>query len=375
LKHFLLISVLMLAASCGKKNHSAAHKTINQVFVKGNPLTMVADTTKNKTSFINTTNLNDFSSFAMSALYIFAEKELITKEESEDIEAGNEAETADQTTSAAMTFNIKNMGSNEYALENKEGDVSFGFEASGGLLNLTSIKLGTVRYDATIEHYSLSTDKSKYSFLLRLKTQEDGEVLISAGFYRYSEKKPTTKVSTSYHYLYGPGVVVPWKLDATRKVIVDVCPSMTKKLSFMEVEDAIEKWEQPFKYKTQKLDLDVRAATSCKPFSDVDQHAIHYIDSYLTMADKGAYNPGFTMIHSDLSVGNIFDADIILLGSEIKKDRNFNSMDFGRTLSHEFGHFLGLDHQFDGPMSMMSYEQIYIITNYDSNAITELYKN
>ena len=141
MKHLLVMTALLLAASCGKKNHSSEHKTINQVFVKGNPLTMVADTTKNKTSFINTTNMNEFSSFAMSALYIFAEKELITKEESEDIEAGNEAETGDQTTTAAMTFNMKSMGSNEYALENKDGDVSFGFETSSGLLNLTSIKL------------------------------------------------------------------------------------------------------------------------------------------------------------------------------------------------------------------------------------------
>ena len=72
--------------------------------------------------------------------------------------------------------------------------------------------------------------------------------------------------------------------------------------------------------------------------------------------------------------GNIYDADIVILGSEIAKDASFSTMDFNRVLSHEFGHFLGLDHQFDGPMSIMSYDSVYSLGTYDNNAITELYK-
>ena len=200
-------------------------------------------------------------------------------------------------------------------------------------------------------------------------------MLVDASFYRHSAKKPTTKVSSAYNYIYGPGVVVPWKLDATRKVTVDICPSMSQKLSSTRIKSALEAWEAPFAFKTNKLDIVLNELTVCKPFSDVDQHSIHYIDSYLTIQQEDAYNAGFTMIHSDLSVGNIFDADIVILGAEIAKDESFDAYEFGRVLTHELGHFLGLDHQFDGTSSIMSYKSIYNLSEYDDNAITELYKN
>ena len=372
MKTLLLISVLMFTVACGK---AKTKKKVNQIFVKGNPLTMIKDTQKNKTSFINAADVADFNNFALTNLYIFAEKELISQEESEDIEAGQEAEDSDQTGEAATILNFKRINSSEYLMTNASGGIGFGFDLNGTKLNLTSLVLGQSTFGVTIEHYSISADKSKMSFLFRLTTRSDGEVLVDASFYRYSAKKPTTKVSSAYHYLYGPGVVVPWKLDATRKVSVDVCPSLVQNFSSTKIRNALEAWEAPFLYKTNKLDIVVNELPVCKPFSDVDQHSIHYIDSYLTIQDEDAYNAGFTMIHSDLSAGNIFDADIIILGSEIAKDPSFDSHEMSRVLTHELGHFLGLDHQFDGPTSIMSYNSVYNLGTYDNNAITELYRN
>ena len=336
---------------------------------------MISQTDKNLTSFITTSNINEFNDFAISGIYIFAEKELISKKESVDIETGNEAEDQDQTTNPAVLFNMKQKTVNEYSYQDDGGQIILGFKENESLVNLTSITFGMKKYDATMEHYSLSADKSRMSFLFNVKTKDDGQVLLSATFYRNSEKKVVPKVSANYQYLYGPGVVVPWKLYATRKVTVDVCPSVTEHLYFSKVKVALKAWEEPFNYKTQKLEIVVNELTSCKPFSDVDQHSIHYIDTYLTMPEKNAYNPGFTMVHSDFSQGSIFDADIILLGSEIAKDPNISSMEYDRILTHEFGHFLGLDHQFDGTTSIMSYESTYYLGTYDDDAITELYKN
>ena len=359
MKTLLLISILAISASCGKAKSS---RRVNQIFVKGNPLTMIKDTQKDKTSFITTATVSDFNNFALTNLYIFAEKELISQEESEDIEAGQEAEDSDQTQDAATVLNFKQLNSTEYLMSDASGGIAFGFETVGTKLNISSLTLGKDTFPVTIEHYSLSADKSKMSFLFRLTTSGDGEVLVNASFYRHSAKKPTTKVSSAYHYIYGPGVVVPWKLDATRKVTVDICPSMSQKLSSTRIKSALEAWESPFAFKTNKLDIVLNELTVCKPFSDVDQHSIHFIDSYLTIQQEDAYNAGFTMIHSDLSAGNIFDADIVILGSEIAKDESFDANEFGRVWAHELGHFLGLDQQFDGTRSIMSYKSFYSLS-------------
>lgn len=372
MKNLLLISILVFSAACGKKSSSS--KKVAQFFVKGDPLTLVKGTEKNKVSFLTTENIDSFNNFALTNLYIFAEKELISNEERENIEEGNEAEETDQTKDDAIILNVKKINDSKYLLASDNTKINFGFKRTGNLLELNSVLIGDTKFVATIEHYSLSPDKSKMSFLFRVNTQEDGNVLVSAAFYRYSAKQPISKVSSQYRYIYGPGVVVPWKLDATRKITVDVCPSLTSQLTLSEIKKALEAWEAPFKNKLQKLDIVPKAVVACKPFSDVNQHSIHFIDSYLTMQEQDAYNPGFAMIHADVSVGNIFDADIVILGSEIGKDTNFDAMEFGRVISHEFGHFLGLDHQFEGPTSIMSYKSIYELGEYDNNAITNLYK-
>lgn len=375
MKSLLLMPMLVLAVACGQKGGSGSGKKINQIFVKGNPLTMVSGTTKNKTSFFTPSNYQEFSQYVLSGIYIFTEKELITNEETEDIEAGQEAEENDQTQVAATIFNLINTGSNEYALEDQKGQISFGFHKSGSTLALESLKLGTQEFDAAIEHYSITPDKSKFSLLLKLRTKGDGDILLSATFNKALSKVAIPKVSTQYHYLYGKGVVVPWKLDATRIVRVDVCPSMAEYRDFSEVKAAIKAWEAPFGAYGKSLEIDVKLLDSCRPFSDVNEHSIHYVEKYLTMPNKDAYNPGFTMIHSDFNRGNIFDADIVILGSEIKKDPNYGATQSNRTITHEIGHFLGLDHQFDGPVSIMSYDQVYKLGQYDNEAIVNLYWN
>lgn len=379
MKSLLLIPVLLLSVACGNKT-SPSSKKVHRIFVKGNPLVMVEGTNKNKTSFITTSNLSEFNDFALFGMYSFSEKEFISDEVVEDIESGQEATEEDQTSEKARTFNMKMSGFNEYSLEDSNGKLRLGFENVSGRLQLKTLGYGDEAIEVIVEHYSLSTDKSKMSFLFRAASSEEGNVLMNITFYKNSAKVSVPKVSSDYHYIYGKGVVVPWKLDATRKVTVDVCPSVTEVLPFSKVKAAFEIWEAPFKYKSQKLDIVVNQKTSCKPFSDLNEHSIHYIEKYLTIADKHAANPGFTMIHSDLNQGYIFDADMVLLGSEIKKLKNYDEYDHDRTLSHEFGHFLGLDHQFDKDQygdpiySIMSYKPVYDLGMYDQKAITELYK-
>lgn len=374
MKFLLLSVVLCLSVSCGKKS-SKSNSQVSQIFVKGDPFTMVSGTQKNQTSFITTTNASRFNNYVLSGISIFAEKESMPETTTSTIEEGNEAGTSDETIEAKTLFNLKQITSQEYSLQDAKGEIKFDFSLTGSLLELTSISFGSVKIGAKVEHYSITADGSKFSFLVRIETASEGNVLLTATFYRDSEAVTIKKVSKDYHYIYGPGVVVPWKLDESRKINIKVCPSVTDHLDFSMVKDALKTWESPFTFSQQKLTIDVVKASSCKPFSDVEEHSIHYVDSYLTMANKERFNAGFTIPHGDMAQGNIFDADIILLGAEIAKDSTFDTRDYKRTISHEMGHFIGLDHQFDGTTSIMSYENQFSLGTYDHEAIKNLYSD
>jgi hypothetical protein len=366
-----------MAAGCGQPKKSSA-RSVKQIFVKGDPLTMIANTTKEKNSFITHANYMDFRDYAVSSIQIFAEKEVLSNEQIEDIETGNEAEETDQTQVAPELFTIKYAGPNRYELINDASTISLGLvkDTKTGKLNLNNIRFAAVTYSTEIEHYSVSKDQTKISFLFRLKDRTNGSVLMSAVFYKYNPAKAViAKTDARYKYINGPGVLVPWKLTSGKKIKVNVCPSALGFVSSSEVREAFEKWEEPFKTRPVKLDIEVVTASTCKPFSDVNESSLHYVSEYLTIPEEEYLNPGFALMNSDLSAGHIFDADIVLLGSEIQKSPSYRfNGGLSRTLIHEFGHFLGLDHQFDGYYSVMSYENVKELGTYDMTAMTELYK-
>lgn len=372
-----LLFCLILVSACGQPKKSSG-RSVKQIFVKGDPLTMIADTTKDSTSFITHANYMDFRDYALSSIQIFAEKEVLSNEQIEDIENGNEAEETDQTKEIPELFTIRYAGTNRYEFINDANSIALGLNKDEltGKLNLSNIRFSTVTYKTEIEHYSISKDQTKISFLFRLKDRTNGSILMSAVFYKYNPLKATIgKTDSRYKYIHGPGVLVPWKLTSDKKIKVNVCPSAQGYVSSYEVREAFEKWEEPFKSRSVKLDIDVTSVSSCKPFSDVNESSLHYVSEYLTIAEEEYLNPGFAILNSDLSAGHIFDADIVLLGSEIKKSPGYRfNGGLSRTLIHEFGHFLGLDHQFDGFYSVMSYDRVLELGTYDNNAITELYK-
>lgn len=373
MKHLLLCLLLCLSFSCGKKS-SKSNSKITQIFVQGDPFTMVKGTQKNKTSFMSVSNSNDFKDYVISGISIFAEKSDMPDTSRKNIEEGNEATSSDMTNEKKMVLNLKQLTNQEYSFEDGEGQVSFGLTLHNSKLEVTSIKFGKTTFSTQVEHYSISKDKSKFSFLLRLETKFDGKVMVSATFYKNTQATQIKKISKDFFYIFGPGVLVPWKLDESRKINVKVCSSVTDNLDFDLVKKALKIWEEPFSFEQNKLFIDVQLVSNCRPFSDVEEHSIQFVSDYLTIPDQRIYNPGFTLTNADLAGGNIFDADIILLGQEIAKDSNFKNEDTSSTISHEMGHFLGLDHQFDGKTSIMSYEDQFSLGTYDEEAIRNLYQ-
>jgi hypothetical protein len=372
-----LITIIFLASACGNpKKHSSGK--VNQIFVKGDPLTMVTGTVKDSNSFVTYNNFMDFRDYALSSLQIFAEKEILSNEQVESIESGNEAEEKDLTAEAPDLFRFKYINAKEYDFVNADSTIALTFDrqTTSNKMNLTQLRLVNTVYDVAVEHYSLSADRTKMSFLFRLKDKRYGSVLMSAVFYKYNlQKSSIPKTSRILKYIYGPCVIVPWKLAADKKVKISVCPNAVGFVSIEQIRSAFEKWEEPFSYLPRKLDIEVNPVASCKPFSDVNESALHYVSEYLTIPEQEYLNPGFALINGDMSAGYIFDADIVLLGSEIKKSPAFKfNGGLDRTLTHEFGHYLGLDHMFDGHESVMSYKRVMELKSYDKTAIRELYR-
>lgn len=373
MKSTLLMIMIVTVVGCGQKKSS---KSVNQIFVKGNPLTMVKDTDQNKTSFINTDNKDSFNGFALGSLYIFTQKAFLTQQESEDIEEGNEATEDNRTEVERPTYSFRTNGFNRYTLQDQNGKIGLDFENTNSTLNLKKLILSGSSFPVKVEHYSISQDKTKMSFMVTTKTRDEGIVLLVLSFYKVSATPVKASVIDSmYKYIFGPGVKIPWKQEAGKSLDVVICPNISKERSIYSVTSDIKVWERSLARSGIDFKLNVIEKKSCKPFSDVEEHSINYISSYLTIARTDQANPAFTVVQPDYSTSEIFDADIIFLGAEIKKHYSLSTDSaWAHTMTHEFGHFMGLDHQFSGIPSIMSYETEPGLTNYDNNAIAELYK-
>ncbi len=110
---------------------------------------------------------------------------------------------------------------------------------------------------------------------------------------------------------------------------------------------------------------------------------MYWVNTYLT--EPQFINSGFAITNFDGITGEIFSSDIVMLGSEINKYfKRGASVDYvqnivKRVFAHEMGHFLGLDHNFgekdSDKLSIMSYNEVYELGNYDESAIFELYRD
>lgn len=394
LRFLPLLVLLFSIQGCGfklkKKKKTVSSEPVIQVFIKGDPKVIIEGTSRNTTSFITTDNIKKFNNFQSAGIILYTEKEyykLSTTKQA--IESGNEASDGQEFYTTPSIYNFHSLGNNQYQLQDSKNLIHFTFtkKSNSNELELSEIQNNEgVKITTTPLHYSISEDQAKISILASGYNSITGNILISIFLYRpaiFEFNQREQVIDSKYFYLAGPGIKSAWKLDENKKIHIDVCPEVVRGFQnqYADIENSIRKWEKPFIQKNKKFTLNIRYPNQCKPFSDVNQHAVYWVNQYLTYpAAKDIINPAVTFSMYSKQTARILSSDILFFESEINKMASNNHIETIRsytqkTLSHEIGHFLGLDHNFEDNSSIMSYKDVDELGNYDEDAVYELYQD
>jgi len=255
---------------------------------------------------------------------------------------------------------------------------SFVFDSNFNLLG-TYQSQDSQLFKLTPIHYSLKNDKSAFSILAKGNDEEFGVMLISVVFIKPDLRKNVSHGSTKYNYLLGPGVKARW---SSPEINIDLCT--TDVARYYYAQKAIESWQDAFASSDTKMKFKFSQKRDYPPFSDLNSQCVYFVNNLIREADEKYSNMGTTFLTLDSQAGKIIDSDIIIWDKEINKIRNyyqkegheFNEQQFYyETIMHEYGHYLGLDHQFNPNVpSVMSYADTSKIRAYDIEAINELYR-
>lgn len=360
--------------------------------VNGDPIVFVKGTATNGETGGLPENIFDENKKWTYSLSGYIQQELNNYDDEITEQAPPEQETDDRILIKERI--VKFLSSDMVILKDNssEKDLEIKLSKKDGLWKVSSLlssgfDFSLLKYDYQIKHYSFKPDFSAFSILIYITSEENKvKYLLNFSFGSIDVINTAKVEDVPYNYYYGRGVKVKW--NQKQEVPVTLCGIEYKGMA-KALRDGIELWRP---YLKNRLSFEVKESSQCPPFSDVNIHGIYNIDEWIEIEGE----PGVmaqTPSVMNASTGLFVDSDIIFLKGELKEAMHVSGQDsnaldtkafydmtnvqtlYSDTNAHEFGHFLGLHHIFDGTPSIMSYDSKDdgIIHKYDKDAIQELY--
>jgi hypothetical protein len=385
----ILFSTVLCAAlvggllACSKKSSPPVR---SQYFVKGDPKGLIKGATTNKHSPITEDNILEWNKYQLSSLAGFVQWEPTktegptTKQELEKEQAPSEGPSHGSGTRVMQAVQ------DAHGWHLRTADASFQLDLrreSDGSLQIYQIGDGEKKpAPVHVIHWSESKDGSAVSVLMDFSTPVSGNGLLAVYFEKpltQTQMREIRQTDSKYRYLAGPGRLIGW--DPEESVTLNLCGA---KSQTDLVSESLEKWTE---YLQGRLNVEYAQTNHFAPFSDLNQHCVYFFDGYIFEQRSDAFTLGITKSLWSESRAKTVDSDVIIFGSEFTKMRNTappgadparvqEVMDrTARTaVTHELGHWFGLDHKFDGTSSVMSYDfKTDTPERYDIEAIQALY--
>ncbi len=221
-------------------------------------------------------------------------------------------------------------------------------------------------------HISISPDQTVFSVSYYDNLYRDGSKALTLLIFSMKRELPRRLVSkTKYMYHWGPNV--PAGLDASKPLVVNVCGKELFAHKFL-IDPMVKQWQDVL---VGRLDIKLNyMLAGCPPYTDINSHNIYMIDGIRTL---NTTHEGMGGVTTSVIADTKLDSDIFMYKHELlKATDNFEEQEyyeyFKSLFLHEFGHFLGLAHQFDGvTQSVMAYQKHSTLKPYDIEAIQALY--
>jgi hypothetical protein len=231
---------------------------------------------------------------------------------------------------------------------------------------------------AELVHFSVSEDKNFFSLLLYQEvSKNEGRIVTKVVFAKALTSIKPSKIQSEqkFFYIQGPNVKTAWPKN--KPVKFSICGKANNYAP--EIKAAVGRWQKAL---GERLSLNVVQERTYYPFSDLQQNCILFIPQYLREVQETYAEAGGTVYSVDPNTFQFLSSDIMIWESELAKYRDVGGYtdemihdELKFIFVHEYGHALGLDHQFDGRPSVMSYKHRKPeLSDYDIRAIRALYE-